>query len=360
MSAFAGMTPAQLERAWRDDAPRFARDYGIVLPDARSYLHAEFARDFDMAMDAQPTLVTTGSAGIPAFLTNFLDPRLIEVLLTPNKAAKILGEGKKGDWTTLTAMFPVVERTGEVSTYGDWNNNGSTGANVNFPQRQSYHYQTMTQWGERQLDIADKARINYAQQLNVASAIVLDKFQNESYFRGVSGLQNYGLLNEPSLSAPITPSTKTAGGVTWFNGNNPNANGQEVYNDILAIINVLIAQTKGLIDSTATMKMALSPQSELALKFTNQFNVNTETLLKTNFPNLTVESAPQYQTAAGNLVQIIVDSIDGVETGTTAFTEKMRAHAVVRDTSAWKQKKSQGTWGSIIFRPVGIAQMLGV
>jgi hypothetical protein len=38
----------------------------------------------------------------------------------------------------------------------------------------------------------------------------------------------------------------------------------------------------------------------------------------------------------------------------------MRAHAVVKDTSAFKQKKSQGTWGAIIFQPFAIAQMIGV
>lgn len=87
--------------------------YGIVLPGAKEYLKPEFAENFSLAMDAQPTMVTTGSAGIPAYFTNYVDPELIRILVTPMKAAQIIGEVKKGDWTTLTAQFPVVESAGE-------------------------------------------------------------------------------------------------------------------------------------------------------------------------------------------------------------------------------------------------------
>jgi hypothetical protein len=42
-----------------------------------------------------------------------------------------------------------------------------------------------------------------------------------------------------------------------------------------------------------------------------------------------------------------------------AFTEKLRAHPVKVELSSFKQKKSQGTWGAIIYRPILIASMLG-
>ncbi|KAG1607072.1 hypothetical protein G6F45_013845 [Rhizopus arrhizus] len=126
-------------------------------------------------MDAAGPLVTSSNTGIPGYLTNWVDPQLTRVLTTPMQGAVILGEGKKGDWTTLTATFPVVESTGEVSSYGDYSENGRAGANTNFPQRQSYHYQTMTEWGERELEMAGLAKINWASELNIASALVLNK-----------------------------------------------------------------------------------------------------------------------------------------------------------------------------------------
>ncbi|MGC7981138.1 DUF2184 domain-containing protein, partial [Salmonella enterica] len=58
--------------------------------------------------------------------------------------------------------------------------------------------------------------------------------------------------------------------------------------------------------------------------------------------------------------QLIAERLGEQDTGYCSFTEKMRAHAVVTDTSSWKQKKSAGTWGAIIRQPLAYAQMLGV
>lgn len=46
-------------------------------------------------MDAQPALVTAANSGIPAYFTNYVEPELIRVLVTPMKASQILGETKK-------------------------------------------------------------------------------------------------------------------------------------------------------------------------------------------------------------------------------------------------------------------------
>lgn len=330
--------------------------YGIVLPGAKEYLKPEFAENFALAMDAQPTMVTTGSSGVPAYFTNYVDPELIRVLVTPMKAAEIIGEVKKGDWTTLTAQFPIVESAGETSSYGDYNHNGMTAANVNWVARQSYHYQTHTRWGERELDMYGAARIGYAAELNVASALILNKFQNKSYFYGIAGLQNYGLLNDPSLPAPITPNaTGTGSGITWST-----KDGQAVYDDIAKLYGQLVSQTKGLLERDSPMTLAMSPTAEVSLTKTNMYNVNVSDLLKKNFPNLTIKTAVEYSTPAGEMVQLIADRLGEQDTAYAAFTEKMRAHAVVTEESSWKQKKSGGTWGAIIRQPLAIASMLGV
>ncbi|HGI5916519.1 TPA: DUF2184 domain-containing protein [Yersinia enterocolitica] len=333
--------------------------YGIVLRGVENaqYLKPEFADNYQMAMDAQPNLVTSPNSGIPAYFTNYVDPELIRVLVTPMKAAEIIGEVKKGDWTTITSQFPIVESAGETSSYGDFNNNGMTTANVNWVPRQSYHYQTHTRWGERELDMYGAGRIGYAAELNVASALTLNKFQNKSYFFGIDGLENYGLLNEPSLSASVTPgATGTGGSVKWAD-----KDGQAVYDDIAGRLYArLIAQTKGLIERTDSMTLAMSPEMEVNLTKTNMYNVNVSDQLKKNFPNLRVETAVEYATTAGELVQLIADRLGDQDTAYAAFTEKMRAHAVVVEESSWKQKKSGGTWGAIIRQPLGISSMIGV
>lgn len=342
-----------------------AQEFGIHLGSVKGGLTDSIKRQLaaDMAMDAQPTLVTTSNSGIPFFLANYFDPDLIEVLVTPNKAAVIFGEAKKGDWTTRTGIFPIVERTGEVSSYGDYSQNGSAGFNSNFPERQNYLYQTIVQWGELELEMSALAKIDAAAQKSIASAVVMSKFENNAYFFGIAGLQNYGLLNDPTLAAPIAPGVKTfnTGVGPWITNGAVTAQPQEVYADIQALFLQLVNQSGGLVDMETKMTLALSPASSVALSATNvTFATNVIDLVKKNFPNIRVETATQYATTAGNVVQLIADSVEGQDTGYCAFSEKLRAHPIIRDLSSFKQKRTGGVWGSVIRQPFAIAQMIGV
>lgn len=325
-------------------------------------LDAQFGYDFNLAMDAQPGLVTVSNSGIPAFLTTYIDPKLIEVLVAPIKSAEAVGsEVKKGDWITETAMFPVVESTGQTAAYGDYNNSGSVGVNANFPQRQSFHYQTVSQWGEKELERAGAARIDWASRVSVASALTLNKFQNKTYLFGVVGLQNYGMLNDPNLPATLTPGTKAAGGTKWVGvGGVPNATALEVLKDIQAMYWNLQNRLKGNVDLDSNMTLIMSPSSAVALTFTNDFNVNVGDLLKKNYPNMVVKTVPEYSTGTGEMVQLVVDEIEGQRTWDCCFTEKMRAHPVITEMSAFRQKKSQGSWGTVLYRPAAVQGMLGV
>jgi hypothetical protein len=319
-------------------------------------LRLHYAHDGGFACDAQPTMITSSNSGIPAFLSTFVDPKLIEVLVSPMKAVEIVGqEVKKGDWTTETAMFSMIESTGQTTAYGDYNETGSTGVNANFPQRQSFHYQTVTQWGERELERAGLAKIDFANRLNIASAMTLNKFQNKAYFNGIAGLQNYGLLNDPQLNAAIVPTTKAATGTSWTV-----ATALEILADIQKLFKQLQTKSGGLIELDTKMTLAMSPSSEVYLTNTTTYNVSVADILKKNFPGMTVKTAPDYSTGGGELLQLIVDEYEGQRTAECAFTEKMRAHPVVIGSSSFRQKKSQGVWGTIIYLPVFIAQMLGV
>lgn len=331
----------------------FLASQGVVLPHGTMYADSPEAR---LAMDAQSPTVFGQNAGVPWQVTNIVDTEMIRALVTPMKAAIILGgETGKGDWTTLSTQFPVTESTGFTSSYGDFSNDGNVGSNFNWVPRQSYAFQTITQWGERELALYGAAAIDYSGELNLATALVHSKFMNKCYFFGVGGLQNFGLLNDPSLSAAITPTTKIATGTSWAA-----AQPQEINADIQLLYAQLQTQLGGNLSLEAPMVLAIPPVSEVYLLNTNSFNVSVRDALRKNFPNLTVETAPEYATTGGNVAQLIVKDIDGIKTGTAAFTEKLRSHMLVPDVSSWKQKKSGGTWGAVIKRPLAIAQMLGI
>lgn len=338
--------------------------YGIVFPGAVDYRDSQAGRLaadrllIALANDAAPTnvlqgqLVTVASAAIPAYLVNFMDPELTRVLTTPCEAADIFGEAKKGDWTTETTTFPILESTGEVSTYGDDNENGLVGANANFEPRQSYHFQTFTHWGDKELEKMGKAKIDWAAEQNVSAALVFDKWFNFTYFLGVVGLDNFGLLNDPTLNAPIA-ATGAWSGLT----------GLQIWQDILNLYKQMVVQTGGLVKMKDKLTLAMTPTTEAYLLTAMQNvygNATVADMLKKSFPNLTVKTAVEYATTSGSLVQMIADRVKGQKVGFCAFTEKMRAHNIVRKTSSTHQKKSAGTWGAVVKIPAGIAQLLGV
>lgn len=298
-----------------------------------------------MAMDSE--LVTTPNAGVLSLFTTYVDPKLIETLVTPMRMAEIFGETKKGDWTTQTAHFPVIESTGETSSYGDYSNNGQAGVNVNWPMRQPYHYQTIIRLGEKEMAMAGAAKIDWSSRKQIAAALTLNKFQNKSYIYGIDGLQNYGILNDPD-SLPNVASTP------W-----EAMDGQGVYDSIQSkLYGELIKQTNGHVEASTPMVLLLSPKNEVNLHKTNQYNVNVYDQLNKNFPNLEIRSIPEFSTDAGEVVKLIVREYEGQETLDLSFTEKMRVHAMIPELSSWKQKRSQGTFGCIIYRPMFIASML--
>lgn len=351
-------------RAINPDIAELGARYGVHLPGVRDFSTPAMAADhriamdhLGMAMDApQQPLLTMPNAAIPVWFTTLMDPEVIRIAVAPMRGTEILGsEQKKGDWITSYIQFPVVEQIGEAVAYGDWNNNGTANVNVNWSPRQAFTYQTITRWGEREVALAGAAGLNYKNELDMSSISVLNRFQNRTYFYGVSGILNFGILNAPGLPAPITPSTKAAGGTAWTN-----ATANEVFDDVKKLVVQLVTQTKGLIEPNDAMTLALSPGRAALLANTNSFGLSAMALIKMNYPNMRVVTAPEYSTDAGELVQLWASRLDGQDVGYTAFTEKLRSHAIVVELSAWLQKKSQGTFGAIVKQPLGAAQMIGI
>lgn len=345
-----------------------AREWGIHFPECQGFSRPEWGNNFALACDAQPQLVSVASSGIPAFLSFYMDPDILHILTAKNEAAEIFGEVQKGSWVDSTLIFPVVERTYEISTYGDYNNNGSAGINTNFPERQPYLFQTITEYGDFEIERAGLAKIGFVNEQKSAAIDGLNKFSNLTYFRGVQGLQNYGILNDPSLAAAIAPAPKAAGGVQWMNGVSINGTANEIFNDVQSLIIQLINQSNGQINTKSEIILALSPAREGALTATNSFNVNVSDLLTKNFPGLKVKTAIQYGALtasnpqgnpAGEIVQAYCPNAEGQKTGYCAFNTKLRAGTIIREMSSFKQKFSQGTAGFVLRQPYAVATLLG-
>jgi Uncharacterized protein conserved in bacteria (DUF2184) len=331
-------------------------------PDAQKLMPLQMALD-EMAFDApasaspsalppQSALVTTPNSGIPLIFTTWVDPKAIEILVTPMMAAVIAGESQKGSWVDDVAMFKTVESTGQTSSYGDYSRSGSTDVNYNFPQRQNYLFQAFLQYGDREIERAAKAKIDLPADKQSGNALALMKAMNFMNFFGVGSLLNYGLLNDPNLPPPIAPV------YSWLT--NSSATALTIYQDVVRLVTLLIQQTQGAVNSQSSMTLAMSPANGAILNSVTPYNTNSVLmLLKQNYPNIRLETAPEYETAAGQLVQLFADDVDGQKTVETAFSVKLMAHRVIQSVSSIEQKRTSGGFGSIVYRPLCFAQMLG-
>jgi hypothetical protein len=341
--------------------------------DAEPYGYMPDNFTMEMALDALPGLSTAPNVGIPTMLTTWIDPDQFRVVFAALMAAEIIGdERRRGDWADQTAMFPITESTGETSAYGDYNEGtAESDVNANWPQRQQFLFQAVCQYGDLEVDRYAKAKINLASEKQIARARNLNTMMNTIYFFGVQGIQNYGLVNDPLLSASITPAPKaySPGATAWQVGVQTRATANEIFSDIQSVVSQAVQQTGGLANQDSDMTLSLGPTSAMALTTTNSFNVNVEDLIKKNFPKMKVKKAVQYQgqsatnpqgTTAGNLMQVIVHEVEGQKTGFAAFGEKLRAFPIIRRESSYRQKAASGSWGTVYRFPAGVASMLGI
>ncbi|WP_050747596.1 hypothetical protein [Sodalis glossinidius] len=154
------------------------------------------------------------------------------------------------------------------------------------------------------------ALVNYVAEKQNAIANTLNIVRNKFSFYGVSGV-NHSALNDPSLPTPITPVANASKKTQW-----KDKTIQERYNDILALYGDLVGRTHGAVgdgvDMASPLKLVLSNQASVYLKSANEsFNTSLEDMIKKAFLNLVIETAPQFSTDAGELMQMFLPEWGG-------------------------------------------------
>lgn len=324
-----------------------------MKPQDIALINAKLGTNFNVnstiiAMDAYEGGVaqTVANAGIPAMLTTFLSPKWIEFVTTPMRTAEAFTEKQFGDRTMTNISIPTYELYGETSSYGDFNDNGMSNTNENYEFRQPYEYQTNIKIGEIAQERAAAARFSLVERQIQSTTLTLNKTQDNIYLYGVAGLNNYGVLNDPDL----LPDT--------IGGNWALMDSLELYNEVLALFTQLVEQSNGIVTENDEMTLVLPPAMNARLLASNEFGLNALKYIKDNLPNLKIVSIPQYKTAAGEKLQLVLDSYMGQETVNLGFVDKLRTHAVEIKTSGFLQKRSQSTIGAIVYYPMFVANRL--
>lgn len=327
------------------------RDKGIIFNDAKALITPENMNR--IARDA--ALVTGVNAGVPAVMTTYVDPMIVEILTAPTNAREIFGEVKKGDWTDSHAVFKAIEPTGESTPYTDYGNGAMADVNVTYPVRENYIAQTHIRYGEREMAVSGRAAINLASEKQRSAATIINREQNKFYLLGVEGKEIYGLLNDPNLPEALTPATVNTSDTLWEDKTT-----QQIYDDILAMASALFKNSQGLIDEKSDLVLAVPPTVSVLLGKATDFNVSVKDMLTKYFDNIKFVTLPELAASSGNTVMLIARSVQGQPTAQLAYSEKMRAFQLIPNTSSWEQKFAFGTYGCILYRPFAVASMTGV
>ena len=347
------------QRIWSQEAPMLESVYGIHLYGAQAYQGEGGALAMDSVPNYTPgTPVTVSNDGVMVQFLNYIDPKIIDIAVAPNRAAEIFGEGKVSDWTQIYATFILAEQTGQPAAYGDFSKDGTSGVNFNYEQRQQFLVQAFMEAGDLEIERAGAGRIDLVNRKRIAQVRTLDQWQNRAYFFGVSGLLNYGVLTDPALTAANVPTTGAAG-TTWAN-----KTALEIYADFLAAYQRILTASNGLlsvnVDTNIEIVFCLPNTVQAYLGKKNEFGLSVRGLVKETFPNARIESAPQFATASGNILYAFIPGAEGEETIDLAFSEKLRSHRLILDDSSMRQKMTSGSWGAIIKQPFLIDQTIGI
>lgn len=338
--------------------------YSVQEVGGQKVIHTDYAKAAQMI--AQDSALTTApNVGVPSAFVTLIDPEIMPILFAVQNATRLAKEERRGDWATQSMIFAQSEVTGEVTPYDDYTENVTTDVNYEFPERQNFIFQTAIRYGDREADIAAKAKIALAGDKQRAAAFTISNAHNKFYLYGVAGKRNYGLLNDPNLNSTVTPNSVTVGSdsvTTWSDKMSKDGANfvQDVYNDINKLWSELTKHNGGNIDANSRIILAISNTRSPMLNVPNQFGLTVRAMLKSNFPNMEIVELPQLTTTAGEMLYMMLPNVMGFETAINAYSEKMRLSRIEAHATYFSQKAIGGTFGAVIKRPSAIATMTGI
>lgn len=331
------------------------KQYGIIF-DTGSPIRGILANDSIDQLANDAAMVTAANSGVPVEFTSYIDPMVIPILTATRGVREIFGEAKKGDWTTSYARFQTSEITGEVEAYTDYGQGGASDVNPTFPVRTQYIYQTNIRYGDREVDVASRARLQLAADKQRAAATVIDIASNKFALYGVAGLEIYGLLNDPNLPAVVSPLSNAASETLWAEKST-----KEIYEDVLYLFGKMADRGAGHIDANTELVLATSPATQVQLGKATDFNISARQMLETYFPKIRFVALPELATAtSGTSILLVAPTIEGLPTAQIGFSEKFRAMRLIPESSSFHQKFVGSSYGTIIYRPFAIGKMTGV
>lgn len=299
------------------------------------------------------------NSALPFYAVMARNPKLIETILAPlmvEEAYKGVTVG--GDLATSWYQFASREFNAAGSAFNDYSNDGAASVTYNQFFRASYAHQTHVVFGVTEGEKWAKAGVDYVADNHAAAFDYLKRVQNYIGFYGVKGLKLWGGLTDPNLPAPISPTAAKAGGVSW-----DNKVGEEIYADILVLIQRLISQTKNALrlNNKVRLRLLLPPKNVFDLnKPMSYAQIPVIKVLQDIYPNLEYIGVPELETDAGNMIQMFIPEYNGNAVIQYSPSVPIREFPLFQRGSMVEQKKACGTFGSVTFYGIFVTAMLGI
>ncbi len=312
--------------------------------------------------DAMPN-ITSNNIGMPGGLLSQVSVEALETILAYRSGDDALGGRKKVlDWEQQDYYMPLVEKTGSVSPYSDYDDAIASGLNVTFGRARHYVFSTSYNVGEREAMQLSQSNINAENYLLNASlealAVELNRVAFNGYVNNNNSFLVYGLLNHPELNN-YEASAKKFEAMTFA----------EVVAFFSQAIAKLRSQTGNNLQKGSTLRVVVASSAfdSLSLKFTD-LGIDAISALIEKFEklgiNISIIPAIELEKANADqdVIYFILENSQGGINDTTAlgYSEIGRLSSVVIGSTFKQQKVSAGTTGALMYKPAYIVRYTNI
>lgn len=309
--------------------------------------------------------ITTASVGVPLqFLQAWL-PGFVEVASAARVIDELIGINTVGSWEDEEVVQGVLEPLGQAVPYFDNTNIPLASWNTNFERRTVVRFEQGFQIGTLEEARAARMRVSTSAAKRGAAATALDIQRNRVGFYGFNAGNNrtYGLLNDPSLPAYVAVPNGAGGSPLW-----QNKTMLEMIKDIRLGLSQLRINSKGVVDpKKSQITLALGTSRIDMLTTTSDFGYSVLDWLQRNYPNVRVESAPEFDDANGGaaVFYLYADKIadtgdDGGEVIMQVVPSRFMTLGVEKRAKGYVEDFSNATAGVMVKRPYAVYRATGI
>lgn len=338
---------------------------GFDAADLRNMIAAHAAALASGQDSALTAPLSTPSVPTPVqFLQAWL-PGFVRVITAARRIDALVGVMTQGSWEDEEIVQGVMELTGRAVPYNDYTNVPLSSWNTNFERRTIVRFEEGMQVGKLEELRAAAIRANSSAQKREASAESLEIQRNKVGFYGYNNGANrtYGFLNDPSLPAYVNVPNGASGSPTWAR-----KTFQEIKADILTGLAKLRVQSQERIDpKTTPITLAVSTDAVDYMAQATDYGITVADWLRTNYPNVRVESAPELVDANGadSVFYLYAESVgdsgsDDNRTFIQVVPTKFQTLGVQQKVKAYEEGYTNATAGVMVKRPYAVVRYSGI